>query len=124
MELPGPEQLHLGETPKAKKGERSSKDLTDQLSHLNLPEPEAVSKANAHRRSESQSQDLAEQFSRMKLPQPERIFGPEDNGESSEKKGNQGVSADDWEKVQLTDDVPEAVKSPVYASFRRESRAS
>jgi len=123
MELPGPENLHLGgESSKARPSGRTSGDLTAELSSLNLPEPEALSKANAHRRSESQSQDLAEQLSRMNLPQPERIFGPDATSSSSNAK--QGVSADEWEKVKLADDVPEAVKSPTLAHFRRESRAS
>jgi tryptophanyl-tRNA synthetase len=121
MELPGPENLRLGGEPsKAAHAARTSRDLTAELSTLDLPEPEALSKANAHRRSESQSQDLAEKFSRMNLPQPERIFGPD----STSPAGKQGVSADEWEKVQLPDDVPEAVKSPTLAHFRRESRAS
>jgi tryptophanyl-tRNA synthetase len=119
MELPGPENLHLAGGERDRPS-RTSGDLSAELSSLNLPEPEALSKANAHRRSESQSQDLAYQLSRMNLPEPERIFG----ADTKQGAGKQGVSADEWEKVQLADDVPEAVKSPVLAHARRESRAA
>lgn len=121
LDLPGPERLGLSSQQGASRpAGRDGRDLTAALSNLNLPEPEALSKASAHRRSESQSQDLSEQLSKMNLPQPERIFGPDD----TESSTSRGVNADDWEKVQLADDVPEAVKSPTLAHFRRESRSA
>src|SRR5262249_11431621 len=119
LDLPGPERLQLGEDQHlSPTSPRDGRDLTATLSGLNLPEPEALSKARAHRRTESKSQDLSEQLSKMNLPQPERIFGPADTASTA-----RGVNADDWEKVQLADDVPEAVKSPTLAHFRRESRS-
>lgn len=117
LDLPAPSNLQLNDGPKSANSIRSndSADLSERLSHLNLPEPEALSRANAHRRSESQSQDLAEKLSKMNLPQPERIYGPEDT-QSGEKKG---VSAEDWAKVKLEDEVPEAVRSPTDPRFQR-----
>lgn len=117
LDLPAPSNLQLNDGPKSATSIRSndSTDLSERLSHLNLPEPEALSRANAHRRSESQSQDLAEKLSKMKLPQPERIYGPEDT-QGGEKKG---VTADDWAKVKLEDEVPEAVRSPTDPRFQR-----
>lgn len=117
LDLPSPTNLHL--TGNAKDS-RDGRDLSAQLSKMSFPEPEALSKASSHRRSESQSQDLAEQLSRMNLPQPERIFGPDDTKRDGAK---QGVSAEDWDKVKLDDEVPEAVKSPTQMHFRRDSRA-
>lgn len=124
LDLPSPTNLHLGDGPSKSTdptSPRDGRDLSAQLSKMNFPEPEALSKESRHRRSESQSQDLAEQLSRMNLPQPERIFGPDDTKRESGMK--QGVSAEDWDKVKLEDEVPEAVKSPTLAHFRRDSRA-
>lgn len=122
LDLPSPANLHLGDGQRASTGAKSAndgRDLSAQLSKMSFPEPEALSKASSHRRSESQSQDLAEQLSRMNLPQPERIFGPDETKPDNRK---QGVSAEDWDKVKLDDEVPEAVKSPTQMHFRRDSR--
>lgn len=74
-------------------------------------------------RSESMSAELSSALSKMKLPQPERIFGPNE-GESDAarekgKGGKEGVSAEDWDKVQLGDEVPEAVKEPTRMTHSR-----
>ncbi len=119
LEFPPPTNLHL-QGPGGPTSPRDGSDLSAQLSKMALPEPEALSKAKSHRRSESQSQDLAEQLSRMNLPQPEHIYGPDDTRSS----GKQGVSAEDWAKVKLEDEVPEAVKSPTEMHVRRNSRAA
>ncbi|OCF41674.1 tryptophan-tRNA ligase [Kwoniella heveanensis CBS 569] len=88
---------------------------TDDTGDISGPEPEALTAARRKARSESVSEQLSATLAEMKLPQPERIFGP-DEGESAAAKehptGKQGVSADDWEKVKLEDEVPEAVKQP------------
>ena len=117
LDLPAPSNLQLNDGPKSANSVLSndSTDLSERLSHLNLPEPEALSRANAHRRSESQSQDLAEKLSKMQLPQPERIYGPDDTQAANKK----GVSAEDWAKVKLEDEVPEAVRSPTDPRFQR-----
>jgi hypothetical protein len=86
------------------------------------PEPEAITAMRRKTRTESMSADISETLSRMNLPQPERIFGP-DEGESSAarqgNKGKQGVSAEDWDKIKLSDDVPEAVKEPKRMTHSR-----
>lgn len=125
LDLPAPSNLHLERKdeqsqPTQGRPRQDSRDLSEALSHLNLPEPEALRKERQHRRTESQSQDLSEQLSRMKLPQPERIFGGKDK---FDKAREDGVNADEWEKVTLPDDVPEAVKSPTLERFRRDSRS-
>ncbi|WVW78507.1 tryptophan-tRNA ligase [Kwoniella bestiolae CBS 10118] len=86
---------------------------TDDTGDISGPEPEALTVARRKARSESVSEQLSTTLSEMKLPQPERIFGPNDeqNVEGSEK-GKQGVSPEDWDKVKLDDEVPEAVKEP------------
>ncbi|WVF69975.1 tryptophan-tRNA ligase [Kwoniella sp. CBS 6097] len=88
---------------------------TDDTGDISGPEPEALTAARRKARSESVSEQLSATLAEMKLPQPERIFGPNE-GESAAAKeqpsGKQGVSADDWEKVKLEDEVPEAVKQP------------
>ncbi|WVQ98013.1 tryptophan-tRNA ligase [Kwoniella sp. CBS 9459] len=89
---------------------------TDDTGDISGPEPEALTAARRKARSESVSEQLSTTLAEMKLPQPERIFGPNE-GESAAAKeqpasGKQGVSADDWEKVKLEDEVPEAVKQP------------
>lgn len=130
LDLPAPTNLHLSSgsgssSAPAPRQKEPNRDISDQLSKLNLPEPEAVSKAARHRRSESQSQDLSEQLARMNLPQPERIFGPNEGGSSASRetfKGKIGVDQSDWDKVKLDDDVPEAVKSPTDPRFSRDTR--
>ncbi|WVR04601.1 tryptophan-tRNA ligase [Kwoniella sp. DSM 27419] len=88
---------------------------TDDTGDISGPEPEALSIARRKARSESVSEQLSATLAEMKLPQPERIFGPNE-GESAAAKeqlgGKQGVSAEDWDKVKLDDEVPEAVKQP------------
>ncbi|CAK9782723.1 putative tryptophan-tRNA ligase [Cutaneotrichosporon oleaginosum] len=123
LEFPPPTKLHLQGNGGAggPTSPRDGSELSAQLSKMTLPEPEALRKAQSHRRSESQSQDLAEQLSRMNLPQPEHIYGPDDSRATGRK---QGVSAEDWAKVKLDDEVPEAVKSPTEMHFRRNSRAA
>ncbi|KAL1406242.1 tryptophan--tRNA ligase [Vanrija albida] len=121
LDLPAPSNLHLASSKQAGAGGKA--DLQETLSGLNLPEPEAVTRAQAHRRSESQSQDLAEKLSRMNLPQPERIFGPNDGNAGATESHKKGVTADDWAKVKLDDEVPEAVRSPTEMHFRRASVA-
>ena len=86
---------------------------------LSGPEPEAIVAARRKTRSESMSAELADALSKMNLPQPEHIFGPNEGGSSVQSKGKQGVSAEDWDKVKLADDVPEAVKEPVRMSHSR-----
>lgn len=121
LDLPAPSNLHLASARAGAGGAGSKADLQETLSGLNLPEPEAVTRAQAHRRSESQSQDLADQLSRMNLPQPERIFGPNDGNAGATESHKKGVTADDWAKVKLDDEVPEAVRSPTEMHFRRAS---
>ncbi|BEJ12911.1 hypothetical protein CspHIS471_0300850 [Cutaneotrichosporon sp. HIS471] len=121
LEFPPPTKLQLQGQGGDPTSPRDGNDLSAQLSKMTLPDPEALRKANSHRRSESASQDLSEQLSRMNLPQPEHIYGPDDTQAAGRK---QGVSADDWAKVKLDDEVPEAVKSPTEMHFRRNSRAA
>ncbi len=86
------------------------------------PEPEAITEMRRKTRSESMSEQISATLAGMPLPQPERIFGP-DEGESAaameKNKGKQGVSAEDWDRVNLEDEVPEAVKEPVRMTHSR-----
>ena len=85
------------------------------------PEPEALVQARHKGRTESVSEQLSSEFSKMQFPQPERIFGP-DEGESAaarEHGEKEGVSAEEWEKVGLEDEVPEAVKEPLRMTHSR-----
>lgn len=84
------------------------------------PEPEAITEMRRKTRSESMSEQLSATLAEMQLPQPERIFGPDEGGSEREKpKGKQGVSAEDWDRVELEDDVPEAVKEPKRMTHSR-----
>ncbi|WWD00530.1 tryptophan-tRNA ligase [Kwoniella sp. B9012] len=94
---------------------------TDDTGDISGPEPEALTVARRKARSESVSEQLSTTLSEMKLPQPERIFGPSDDqnaqDQGSEKK--QGVSPEEWDKVKLDDEVPEAVKEPKRMTHSR-----
>lgn len=97
-------------------------DATTDTGDISGPEPEAIVQARHKARSESMSEQLSERLAKMKLPQPERIFGPDEGGSSASREengGKQGVSADDWEKVKLADEVPEAVKEPKRMTHSR-----
>ncbi|KAL7419027.1 tryptophan--tRNA ligase [Cryptotrichosporon argae] len=139
LDLPAPSSLNLAiPSPSAASASASGapdsaasfasaqSHLSEQLAHLNLPEPEALQAARAHKRTESRSQDIAETLSRMNLPQPEHIFGPDEGGSAAPNNkapaAKQGVRPEDWENV-MQDEVPEAVKSPALAHARRESRS-
>ena len=89
--------------------------MTSDTGDISGPEPEAITAARKKVRSESMSAELSDALSKMNLPQPERIFGPNE-GESAAARernmGKQGVSEDDWARVNLADETPEALKEP------------
>ncbi|KAK6903786.1 tryptophan-tRNA ligase [Kwoniella mangroviensis CBS 8507] len=94
---------------------------TDDTGDISGPEPEALTVARRKARSESVSEQLSTTLSEMKLPQPERIFGPSDdqNAQDQGPEKKQGVSPEDWDKVKLDDEVPEAVKEPKRMTHSR-----
>ena len=100
---------------------------TDDTGDLSGPEPEAIIKARNHARSESMSEQLSAQLAEMRLPQPERIFGPDEGEDEVAKRGHKhrgSVTQDDWDKLKLDDEIPEAVKEPKrMAHSRNTSRA-
>lgn len=100
---------------------------TDETGDISGPEPEAIVKARAHARSESMSEQLSARLSQMHLPQPERIFGPDEGENEVAKHGHahrRSVTQEDWDKIKLEDEVPEAVKEPKrMAHSRNTSRA-
>ncbi|WWC59297.1 tryptophan-tRNA ligase [Kwoniella dejecticola CBS 10117] len=92
---------------------------TDDTGDISGPEPEALTAARRKVRSESISEQLSTTLSEMKLPQPERIFGPNEGESNAAKEGNKGVSAEEWDKIKLEDEVPEAVKEPKRMTHSR-----
>jgi len=128
MDFPAPTNLQLNIPPS--KGPKPLSPVPDSASvfsdgetgDISGPEPEAITELRRKTRSESMSAELSDALSKMKLPQPERIFGP-DEGESEAarevNKGKAGVSADEWEKLGLKDEVPEAVKEPAKMTHSR-----
>ncbi|WRT64811.1 tryptophan-tRNA ligase [Kwoniella shivajii] len=94
---------------------------TDDTGDISGPEPEALTAARRKARSESVSEQLSTTLAEMKLPQPERIFGPNEPENNSPDMGNtkQGVNDDDWAKIKLDDDTPEAVKEPKRMTHSR-----
>lgn len=102
------------------------------------PEPEAITEARRKHRSESVSEQLSTALAKMNLPQPERIFGPDEKEDDAAEEGGvaaaavpagalgrrtsvkkHGVSADDWAKIELDDETPEAVKAPERMTHSR-----
>lgn len=82
------------------------------------------------------SEQLSTVLAHMNLPQPERIFGP-DEGDSTEeladntkragarghgRKPSQGVMPDEWDKIKLDDEVPEAVRTGKMTHSRNASK--
>nr|ODN89391.1 tryptophan-tRNA ligase [Cryptococcus depauperatus CBS 7841]ODN93797.1 tryptophan-tRNA ligase [Cryptococcus depauperatus CBS 7855] len=132
LDLPAPSNLRLAimndvSSPVLDSPFSPISAVTDGTGDLSGPEPEAIVQARNKNRSESMSEQLSARLAQMELPQPERIFGPEEGGSVAareENGGKQGVSAEDWDKVKLEDEVPEAVKEPVrMAHSRHASRA-
>ncbi|KAK4684508.1 26S proteasome regulatory subunit N1, partial [Tremellales sp. Uapishka_1] len=131
LDLPAPSSLQFPDansSPATSTGDSFSPnlDLSSTLAHLTLPDPEAVQQARANHRRDSISEQLSARLGAMQLPQPERIFGPEsvdiDSApNSATSKGKQGVSAADWDKIKLDDEVPEAIKSPHMTHSRNSS---
>ncbi|OWZ33040.1 tryptophan-tRNA ligase [Cryptococcus neoformans c45] len=127
LDLPAPTGLKLSTSNLQSSANPDSalspfSDATTDTGDISGPEPEAIVQARHKARSESMSKQLSERLAQMKLPQPERIFGPEEGGSSASREdngGKQGVSADDWEKVKLADEVPEAVKEPKRMTHSR-----
>ncbi|WVQ83361.1 tryptophan-tRNA ligase [Cryptococcus sp. DSM 104549] len=131
LDLPAPTELHLN-TAKLSPSSTSAQGPDSALSPLSAatndtgdisgPEPEAIVVARTKARSESMSEQLSERLAKMNFPQPERIFGPDEGGSDAAKEKNgkkQGVSADEWEKLKLEDETPEAVKEPVRMTHSR-----
>ncbi|WVN89468.1 tryptophan-tRNA ligase [Cryptococcus depauperatus CBS 7841] len=125
LDLPAPSNLRLAimndvSSPVLDSPFSPISAVTDGTGDLSGPEPEAIVQARNKNRSESMSEQLSARLAQMELPQPERIFGPEEGGSVAareENGGKQGVSAEDWDKVKLEDEVPEAVKEPNLGSF-------
>jgi tryptophanyl-tRNA synthetase len=130
LELPAPTNLRL-DLPATK--QPLSPALDSALSggsesgtgDISGPEPEAIVNARRKTRTESMSAELSATLAKMNLPQPERIFGPnEGESEAAREKGKggkEGVSAEDWDKVVLRDEIPEAVKEPARMTHSRNS---
>lgn len=127
LDLPAPSNLRLNTLAEA----RSPLSAGDPMSALSAgsadtgdlsgPEPEAITFARHKARSESMSEQLSSQLSRMQLPQPERIFGPNEGESAAAREGEEsgGVGPDDWAKVKLDDETPEAIKEPVRMTHSR-----
>ena len=129
LEFPAPTNLRLN-LPQPKSNplspvNDSSSVFSNDTGDLSGPEPEAIVEARRKTRSESMSVELTDALSKMNLPQPERIFGPnEGESEAAREKGKggkEGVSAEDWDKVVLRDEIPEAVKEPARMTHSRNS---
>ena len=125
LDLPAPTQLRLN-LPKTNLLspvlDSAISPTSPDTGDLSGPEPEAITLMRRKTRSESMSEQLSATLSQMTLPQPERIFGPNEGGSPAareEPSGKQGVSPDDWDKVKLQDEVPEAVKEPVRMTHSR-----
>ncbi|WWC67905.1 tryptophan-tRNA ligase [Kwoniella pini CBS 10737] len=97
----------------------TSSNGNEDTGDISGPEPEALTAARRKFRSESISEQLSTELSAMKLPQPERIFGPNEGESNAAKEGNNGVSAEDWDKIKLEDEIPEAVKEPKRMTHSR-----
>ena len=129
LDLPAPTNLRLqlprtfkSETPLSPVPDSASSIKSPDTGDISGPEPEAITEMRRKTRSESMSEQLSATLAEMRLPQPERIFGPgeDDEGDRRENKGEkQGVSAEDWDRVNLEDEVPEAVKEPVRMTHSR-----
>lgn len=127
LDLPAPTNLRLNLPTSHKHSQPPSvlspipasavSDTTADTGDISGPEPEAITEMRRKTRSESMSEQLSATLADMRLPQPERIFGPEEG--TREKSGKQGVSAEDWDRVKLADEVPEAVKEPVRMTHSR-----
>jgi tryptophanyl-tRNA synthetase len=136
LDLPAPSGLKLN-LPSSTNARSSSSALsnsispqsaeTDDTGDLSGPEPEAIVNARAKARSESMSDQISARLSQMQLPQPERIFGPEEGEDQVAKQGHahrRSVTQEDWDRIKLDDEVPEAVKEPKrMAHSRNTSRA-
>lgn len=133
LDLPAPSGLKLSLPNSGNAPSSSSNPLsplsaqTDDTGDLSGPEPEAIINARAKARSESMSDQISARLSQMHLPQPERIFGPEEGEDQVAKQGHahrRSVTQEDWDKIKLDDEVPEAVKEPKrMAHSRNTSRA-
>lgn len=129
LDLPAPSglKLHLPQTAAHSNPLSPMSASTDGTGDLSGPEPEAIITARNHARSESMSEQLSAQLAQMRLPQPERIFGPDEGEDEVAKRGHahrKSVTQDDWDKLKLDDEVPEAVKEPKrMAHSRNTSRA-
>ena len=129
LDLPAPTNLRLHlprtsktQTPLSPVPDSASSVKTPDTGDISGPEPEAITEMRRKTRSESMSEQLSATLAEMRLPQPERIFGPDedDTGGRQEIRGEkQGVSAEDWDRVKLEDEVPEAVKEPVRMTHSR-----
>jgi tryptophanyl-tRNA synthetase len=129
LDLPAPSGLKLN-LPNSNLNSNPLSPLSadsDDTGDISGPEPEAIIKARNHARSESMSEQLSAQLSQMRLPQPERIFGPDEGEDEVAKRGHahrKSVTQEDWDKIKLDDEVPEAVKEPKrMAHSRNTSRA-
>lgn len=138
LDLPAPSGLKLN-LPTSTGGNKASSSSalsnplspqsaqTDDTGDLSGPEPEAIVNARAKARSESMSEEISSRLSQMRLPQPEHIFGPEEGEDQIAKQGHahrRSVTQEDWDKIKLDDEVPEAVKEPKrMAHSRNTSRA-
>ncbi|ORX38835.1 tryptophan-tRNA ligase [Kockovaella imperatae] len=128
LELPAPSNLNLeipnrSNLPPAPDSAISTTSIrSNDTGDISGPEPEYITQARNKNRSESVSEQLSAQLSKMNFPQPEHIFGPNEGGSAAAKERNaqnQGVSDADWARVQLDDEVPEAVKEPVRMTHSR-----
>ena len=124
LDLPAPAnlRLHIPNPPKSIKSSlspsRDSASSPFDTGDISGPEPEAITEMRRNTRSESMSEQLSATLAGMRLPQPERIFGP-DEDQQDMSTGKQGVSAEDWDRVNLEDEVPEAVKEPKRMTHSR-----
>jgi len=124
LDLPAPSGLKLN-LPKSNLHSNPLSPMsagTDDTGDISGPEPEAIIKARNHARSESMSEQLSAQLSQMRLPQPERIFGPDEGEDEMAKRGHahrKSVTQEDWDKIKLDDEVPEAVKEPKRMTHSR-----
>ncbi|ORY31000.1 putative tryptophan-tRNA ligase [Naematelia encephala] len=129
LNLPPPANLHLSlsklkspVSPEITSALSNTSVFSDDTGDISGPEPEAITEMRRKVRSESMSEQLSATLSKMKLPQPERIFGPNEGESEAAKEHNgqkEGVSAEDWDKIKLDDDVPEAVKEPKRMTHSR-----
>jgi len=128
LEFPAPTNLRLNlpkptSNPLSPVNDSASVFSNDSfVGDISGPEPEAIVEARRKTRSESTSAELSDVLSKMNFPQPERIFGPNEGGSTASRevnKGKEGVSAEDWDKAGIKDEVPEAVKEPARMTHSR-----